>query len=61
MTTTQVRAIEKARKEMKRARNEMNRVKLQETRYRGIPTICDCKTSNEVHGTFSYRGNTYSK
>jgi len=61
MTTLQVRAIQNARTEMKRARKEFERVRLQETRYRGIPTVTDEKTPVEIHGTFIYRGRTYTK
>lgn len=61
MTTLQVRAIKNARLEMERARKQMQRVRLQETRYRGLPTVSDNKQSSEVHGTFTYRGNTYTK
>ena len=61
MTTIQVRAIENARAEMERARKELDRVKLHETRYRGVPTIVDNEIPSEVHGTFVYRGRTYTK
>ena len=61
MTTIQVRAIQNARAEMERARKELNRVKLQETRYRGVPTIVHSQEPSEVHGTFVYRGQTYTK
>ncbi len=61
MTTIQVRAIENARAEMERARKELDRVRLQETRYRGVPTITDSKKPREIHGTFIYRGRTYTK
>ena len=61
MTTIQVRAIENARAEMERARKELNLVRLSETRYRGVPTIVDHKEPREVHGTFVYRGHTYTK
>ena len=61
MTTIQVRAIEKAHKEMDRARKNLERVRLQETRYRGIPTVTNSQTPVEIHGTFMYRGHTYPK
>ena len=61
MTTIQVRAIEQAREDMKRARKQLQRVRLQETRYRGVPTIVDVKEPREIHGTFMYRGRTYTK
>jgi predicted metal-dependent phosphotriesterase family hydrolase len=61
MTTIQVRAIENARQNVDRARKEMARVRLQETRYRGIPTIVDSTNTVETHGTFTYRGRIYTK
>ena len=61
MTTIQVRAIENARADMARARKQLQRVRLQETRYRGVPTVCDMKTPCEIHGTFMYRGRPYTK
>lgn len=61
MTTLQVRAIEHARLEMERARKQMQRVRLQETRYRGLPTVSEGTQPVEVHGTFVYRGHTYTK
>jgi len=61
MTTIQARAIVNAREEFVRARKELERVKLTETSYRGIPTVIDTVTPSEVHGTFIYRGHTYTK
>ena len=61
MTTIQARAIVNAREEFVRARKELERVKLTETSYRGIPTVIDVVNPSEVHGTFVYRGNTYTK
>ena len=61
MTNIQARAIEKARREFDRAKNELNVHRLSETRYRGVPTISERKEVAEVHGTFVYRGRTYTK
>lgn len=61
MTNIQARAIENARREFDRAKNELNVHRLSETRYRGVPTINERKASAEVHGTFVYRGRTYTK
>ena len=61
MTNIQARAIEKARREFDRAKNELNVHRLSETRYRGIPTINERQEASEVHGTFVYRGRTYTK
>jgi hypothetical protein len=61
MTQLQARAIEKARRDFDRARNELNVHRLSETAYRGVPTISERKQAAEVHGTFIYRGRTYTK
>ena len=61
MTNIQARAIEKARRDFQRAQNELQVHRISETRYRGIPTIADSKESNEAHGTFVYRGISYTK
>ena len=60
MTTIEANAIVKARNEVKRARKELQRAQLHETRYRGIPTVNNWLTS-DVHGEFTYRGVTYVK
>ena len=59
MTTIEARAINNARKELARAQNELSVHRLSETRYRGVPTICDGVKLNEVHGVFVYRGVPY--
>jgi hypothetical protein len=61
MTTIEANAIVKAREEMKRAKKELDRAKLHETRYRGIPTRNDSWVRKDVHGTFVYRGIEYTK
>ena len=61
MTTIEANAIVKAREEMKRAKKELDRVKLFETAYRGIPTRNDSWVRKDVHGTFTYRGVEYTK
>lgn len=60
MTDIQARAIENARREFIRAKNELNVHRLSETRYRGVPTVGD-NNGAETHGTFVYRGRTYTK
>jgi len=60
MTALEARAIEKARKEMQRAKKELQFHRLQETRYRGIPSI-NCSIQTDNHGEFTYRGVTYEK
>ena len=61
MTQLQARAIENARREFNRAKNELNMHRLNETAYRGVPTIRERQEAAEVHGTFIYRGRTYTK
>ena len=45
MTQIQARAVENARKEYRRAQNELRVHRLSETRYRGIPTVSSYRTS----------------
>ena len=61
MTQLQARAIENARREFNRVKNELNMHRLNETAYRGVPTIGEREKAAEVHGTFVYRGRTYTK
>ena len=61
MTQLQARAIEHARRDFSRAKKELNMHRLSETAYRGVPTILERKEAAEVHGTFIYRGRTYTK
>ena len=61
MTNIQARAIEKARREFNRAQNELKVHRLSETRYRGIPTIQVDGPGEEIHGSFVYRGISYTK
>ena len=58
MTQIQARAVENARKEYRRAQNELRVHRLSETRYRGIPTVSS-KETVERHGCFTYRGVNY--
>ena len=58
MTQLQARAVENARKEYRRAQNELRVHRLSETRYRGIPTV-SATTPVERHGCFTYRGVNY--
>ena len=58
MTQIQARAVENARKEYRRAQNELRVHRLSETRYRGIPTV-SATTPVERHGCFTYRGISY--
>ena len=61
MTQIEANAIVKAREEMKRAAKEVERLRLKETRYRGIPTRNDSWVRQDLHGVFTYRGVQYTK
>ena len=61
MTKIQARSIEKARRKFERSRNELQVHRLSEIRYRCVPTIKDASPASEAHGTFVYRGRTYTK
>ena len=60
MTTLELRAIEKARSEYKRARKELERVRLTETAYRGVPYCTDASVSKPTNATCVYRGISYT-
>ena len=60
MTNIEAKAIVKAREEVRRAKKELDRAQLHETRYRGIPTLNNW-VSSDVHGVFTYRGVQYVK
>jgi hypothetical protein len=61
MSNIEVRAIEKARDDLKRAQKEYQRAKLRDTHYRGVSTVIFPEEPQEVHGTFVYRGIEYTK
>ena len=61
MTNIEVRAIEKAREDLKRAQKEYQMAMLRDTSYRGVATVLTKEEPQEVHGTFVYRGNSYVK
>jgi len=61
MTNIEVRAIEKAREDLKRAQKEYQMAQLRDTHYRGVQTVIIKEEPQEVHGNFVYRGNSYVK
>ena len=61
MTNIEARAIDNARNELRRAKKELQRAQLLETRYRGIPTMNMSWVTSDTHGEFTYRGVTYVK
>ena len=60
MSNVQILSIESARKQMARARKELELAKINDTVYRGTRYSIHHEPA-ETHGTFVYRGRTYSK
>ena len=60
MTNIEVMSVKNARKSLARARKELERAKLFDTNYRGVHYTPVSKPA-ETHGTFVYRGRTYTK
>jgi len=60
MTTIQARSLDNARKSLARARKELERARIFDTHYRGVKSMTHAEPV-EVHGTFVYRGRTYTK
>jgi len=60
MSNIQIMSIESARKQMARARKELELAKINDTVYRGTRHSIEHKPA-ETHGTFVYRGRTYTK
>ena len=61
MTNIEAQAIIKAREDLKRAQKEYQRAMMQDTHYRGVPTVIFQEEPQEVHGSFKYRGIQYEK
>ena len=60
MTTIQAMSLDNARKQMARARKELERAKILDTNYRGVH-YTPGSAAPAAHGTFVYRGRTYTK
>ncbi len=60
MTDIQIMSVENARKSLARARKELELARINDTHYRGVEYTPDHNAS-ETHGTFVYRGRTYTK
>jgi len=60
MNQLQLQHLLLTRKILKRAQTENARAKLHSTTYRGVLYSKD-HNPTKVHGTFTYRGNTYTK
>jgi hypothetical protein len=53
-------SLDNARKQMARARKELELARINDTHYRGVE-YTPVSQSHETHGTFVYRGRTYTK
>ena len=60
MTNIQVMNLEKARRNMARARKELELARINDTHYRGVE-YTPASHPHAAHGTFVYRGRTYTK
>ena len=60
MTNIEVMSVENARKSLARARKELELARINDTHYRGVE-YTPVTGSHETHGTFVYRGRTYTK
>jgi len=61
MTNVQVRGLTNTRKQIQRAKLELSTLRLRETTYRGVHYDMPNRPEEATHGTFVYRGRTYSK
>ena len=60
MSDLTIMSVENARRNMVRARKELERARIFDTHYRGVKSTTHAEPA-EVHGTFVYRGRTYTK
>ena len=61
MSPVQVQGLDSARRAYKRARKEFEAARLREVAYRGVHYDMPNRPEEETHGTFVYRGRTYTK
>jgi|TARA_Y100000289_G_C3795599_1_gene86310 hypothetical protein len=61
MSQVQLMGLEAARNKMLRARKEFEAARLREVAYRGVHYDMPNRPEEETHGTFVYRGRTYTK
>ena len=61
MTTVQTQGLLNARERMLRAKREFESARLREVAYRGVHYDVPNRPQEETHGTFVYRGRTYTK
>jgi len=60
MSDLTIMSVENARRNMARARKELERARIFDTHYRGVQSTTHAE-AKETHGTFVYRGRTYTK
>ena len=60
MSNIHIMSVERAREKVARARKELERARIMDTHYRGVEYTPDSH-AKETHGTFVYRGRTYTK
>ena len=61
MTNVQVRGLTNTRKQIQRAKLELSTLRTRETTYRGVHYDMPNRTPQDNHGTYVYRGRTYTK
>ena len=61
MTTVQTQGLVNARERMLRAKREFESARLREVAYRGVHYDMPNRPQEETHGSFVYRGRTYTK
>ena len=61
MTPVQTQGLVNARRAYKRALKEFKAARLREVAYRGVHYDLPNRPEEETHGTFVYRGRTYTK
>ena len=61
MTTVETQGLINARRNVLRARKELESARIREVAYRGVHYDLPNRPEEETHGTFVYRGRTYSK
>ena len=61
ITSVQTKGLLNARERMLRAQREFESARLREVAYRGVHYDVPNRPSEETHGSFVYRGRTYTK
>ena len=60
MSNIQIMSLKNARRNMARARKELELARINDTHYRGVEYTPESHPQT-AHGTFVYRGRTYTK